>query len=58
MKEEKDYGSIVAGKVADIIIVNGRPAQQVKDIEKVETVIRAGRVYTVKGLYGALSGEK
>ena len=58
MREEKDYGSIVAGKVADIIIVNGRPAQQVKDIEKVETVIRAGRVYTVKGLYGALSGEK
>jgi imidazolonepropionase-like amidohydrolase len=58
MKEEKDYGSVVAGKVADIIIVNGRPAQQVKDIEKVETVIRAGRVYSVKGLYGALSGEK
>ena len=49
MKEDKDYGSIAAGKVADIIIVNGKPAQQVKDIEKVETVIRAGRIYNGAG---------
>jgi imidazolonepropionase-like amidohydrolase len=58
MKEEKDYGSVAVGKVADIIIVNGRPAQQVKDIEKVETVIRAGRVYKVKDLLSAVSGQK
>ncbi len=58
MREEKDYGSITAGKVADIIIVNGKPAQHVADIEKVETVIRGGRVYTVKGLLNAVSGQK
>jgi imidazolonepropionase-like amidohydrolase len=58
MKDEKDYGSIAAGKVADIIIVNGKPAQQVKDIEKVETVIRAGRVYNVRDLLNAVSGQK
>jgi len=58
MKEERDYGSIAAGKVADIIIVNGKPAQQVKDIEKVETVIRAGRVYAVKDLMSAVTGQK
>jgi len=58
MKDEKDYGSVAAGKVADIIIVNGKPAQQVKDIEKVETVIRAGRVYRVQDLLNAVSGQK
>jgi imidazolonepropionase-like amidohydrolase len=58
MKEEKDYGSIAAGKVADIIIVNGKPAQQVKDIEKVETVIRGGRIYNVRDLLNAVSGQK
>ena len=58
MKEEKDYGSVAVGKVADIIIVNGKPAQQVKDIEKVETVIRAGRIYQVRDLLNAVTGQK
>lgn len=58
MKEDKDYGSITAGKVADMIIVNGKPARQVKDIEKVETVIRAGRIYKVRDLLNAVSGQK
>ena len=58
MKDEKDYGSIVNGKVADIIIVNGKPAEHVKDIEKVETVIRAGRIYTVKQLISTVTGQK
>ena len=58
MKEDRDYGSIANGKVADIIIVNGKPAEHVADIEKVETVIRAGRVYKVKDLLNAVSGQK
>jgi imidazolonepropionase-like amidohydrolase len=45
MKDDKDYGSLAAGKIADVIIVNGRPSDHVSDIRKVETVIRAGRVY-------------
>jgi hypothetical protein len=58
MKEQKDYGSVVPGKVADIIIVNGMPAQHVADIEKVETVIRGGRIYNVHELLNAVSGQK
>jgi imidazolonepropionase-like amidohydrolase len=58
MKDDADYGSIANGKVADIIIVNGKPAEHVTDIEKVETVIRAGRVYNVKDLLSAVSGQK
>jgi imidazolonepropionase-like amidohydrolase len=57
MKDDANYGSVAAGKVADIIIVNGKPAEHVTDIEKVETVIRAGRVYNVKGLLSAVSGQ-
>jgi imidazolonepropionase-like amidohydrolase len=45
MKDDKDYGSLASGKVADIIVVNGKPIDHVSDVRKVETVIRAGRVY-------------
>ena len=44
--------------MADIIIVNGNPAEHVKDIEKVETVIRGGRVYKVKELLNTVTGQK
>ena len=50
MKEDKDYGSLAAGKVADLIVVNGRPADHVSDVRKVETIVRAGRVYDAQEL--------
>ncbi len=54
MKEDKDYGSITAGKVADLLIVDGKPAERVADLRKVERVIRAGRVYDTKALKAAI----
>jgi imidazolonepropionase-like amidohydrolase len=51
MNDERDYGSIEPGKVADIIIVDGNPAEHVRDLRKVETVVRAGRVYSVRDLH-------
>lgn len=54
MKEADDYGSIAAGKIADLAIVNGRPAERITDLRKTETVIRAGRVYRTRDLYQAL----
>jgi imidazolonepropionase-like amidohydrolase len=50
MKDDKDFGSIVPGKVADLIIVDGRPTQRVADLRKVERVMRAGRLYDVSTL--------
>ncbi|HEY6828180.1 MAG TPA: amidohydrolase family protein [Gemmatimonadaceae bacterium] len=54
MKDDKDYGSLAAGKVADIIVVNGRPIDHVSDVRKVETVIRAGRVYDAQAIRVAM----
>jgi imidazolonepropionase-like amidohydrolase len=54
MKDDANYGSIAVGKVADIIIVDGRPTERVSDLRKVERVIRAGRPYEVKALQAAL----
>jgi hypothetical protein len=56
MKDDRDYGSIAPGKVADIIIVNGQPAERVSDLRNVEQVIRAGRVYEPKALRSAATG--
>jgi imidazolonepropionase-like amidohydrolase len=54
MRDDKDYGSIAVGKIADIIVVNGKPAERVSDMRKVEQVVRAGRLYDAKDLRAAL----
>jgi imidazolonepropionase-like amidohydrolase len=53
MKDELDYGSIAAGKVADLVIVRGRPAERIRDLRRTETVVRAGVVYSADELYRA-----
>ncbi|HEX7122917.1 MAG TPA: amidohydrolase family protein, partial [Gemmatimonadaceae bacterium] len=58
MKDDREYGSIAPGKVADIIIVNGRPAERVGDLRNVERVIRAGRVYDPAELRAALRAQE
>jgi imidazolonepropionase-like amidohydrolase len=53
MKDDKDYGSIAPGKIADLAIVNGKPAERIGDLRRTEKVVRAGRVYDSKALYEA-----
>jgi imidazolonepropionase-like amidohydrolase len=55
MRDEKDYGSIAPGKMADLIVVDGKPAERVADLRKIERVVRAGRLYDAKALRGALA---
>ena len=57
MRDDKDYGSIAVGKIADLIVVNGKPAEHVADLEKIEKVVRAGRVYDPAKLTKAVKGE-
>jgi len=56
MKDDGQYGSITPGKVADLFIVDGKPAERVADLRRVEKVIRAGRVYESKALRAAVGG--
>ncbi|MCX5756599.1 MAG: hypothetical protein NTX19_10895 [Gemmatimonadetes bacterium] len=43
--------------MADISIGNGKPATNVSELSKVETVIRGRRVYSVADLNAAVSGK-
>jgi amidohydrolase family protein len=54
MRDDREYGSITVGKVADLFIVDGKPAERVADLRKVDRVIRAGRVYDPKALRSAV----
>ena len=54
MKQDKDYGSVAVGKVADLVIVAGRPAEHITDLRKTELVVRAGRVYRSRELYAGV----
>jgi len=45
MKMDKTSGSIEEGKQADLIIVNGDPLKNIRDIRNVTIVIKAGHIY-------------
>ena len=45
MKMDKETGSVEVGKKADIIIVDGDPLTTIRDIRKVTTVIKGGKIY-------------
>lgn len=55
MNDDADYGSIAVGKVADMFLVNGKPAQQVRDLRKVEQVVRGGRLYDAASIKAELN---
>jgi imidazolonepropionase-like amidohydrolase len=57
MRDERDYGSVTVGKVADILIVAGKPSARIRDLAGIETVIRGGRLYKMSDLRAASSGR-
>jgi imidazolonepropionase-like amidohydrolase len=54
MKRDSELGSISPGKLADMILVNGDPANNVSDLRKVKTVVKDGVVYQAAELDLAL----
>jgi hypothetical protein len=58
MKEDKDYGSIAVGKIADLVIVDGKPAEKISDLRKTDRVMRAGRLYKSSDLYSAIGVKR
>jgi hypothetical protein len=45
MKLDATQGSVDLGKNADIIIVDGNPMEDIREIRKVQTVIKDGNIY-------------
>lgn len=57
--EDAAIGTVAQGKAADLVILNGNPAEKIEDIEKVDTVFKDGVGYdpaklidSAKGLVG------
>jgi imidazolonepropionase-like amidohydrolase len=44
MKAENEWGSLVAGRRANVLIVAGHPAEKISDSRKIETVIFNGKI--------------
>jgi imidazolonepropionase-like amidohydrolase len=45
MSLDKDLGSIEAGKLADVILVDGKPTENLGDLRRVSLVVKDGAVY-------------
>ena len=54
MGVNKDRGVIAAGKLADMILIDGDPTQNIRDIRKTTTVIKGGKVYDTAAIEKAL----
>lgn len=49
-----DRGVIAAGKLADMILVNGDPIKSIRDLDKISTVIKGGVLYDPAAIEKAL----
>jgi cytosine/adenosine deaminase-related metal-dependent hydrolase len=54
MGVDKDRGVIAPGKLADMILVDGDPTLNIKDISRIATVIKGGKVYDPAAIEKAL----
>ncbi len=54
MDADKDRGLIAAGKLADMILVDGDPTKDMSDIRRIATVIKGGTVYDPGAIEKAL----
>jgi imidazolonepropionase-like amidohydrolase len=54
MARDKDLGSIAAGKLADLIMVDGDPAVRIGDIRRVVLTIKDGVLFDPAELYRSI----
>jgi imidazolonepropionase-like amidohydrolase len=54
LKQDKDMGSIAAGKRADLVLVEGNPVEHISDIRRCRLVMKNGVFYKSADLYSAV----
>ena len=54
MGVNKDRGVIAAGKFADMVLVDGDPTKNIRDLDKLSTVIKGGNLYDPVAIERAL----
>lgn len=54
MGVDKDRSVLAAGKLADMVLIDGDPTQDIRDITKIKTVIKGGKVYDPAAIEKAL----
>jgi imidazolonepropionase-like amidohydrolase len=54
MGRNGDLGSVTPGKLADFVLVDGRPDERIAELRRVRTVVKGGVVIDAGALYGAL----
>ena len=54
LKQEKELGSVAAGKRADFVLVEGNPAEHISDIRRCRLVMKDGTLYNSADLYAAV----
>ena len=54
LKQDKQLGSIAAGKEADLLLVEGNPAEQISDIRRCRLVVKDGVLFNSADLYAAV----
>jgi imidazolonepropionase-like amidohydrolase len=54
--EQDHFGTIAAGKAADIVVVNGNPSKDIHDVEKVEIVFKDGVGYSPQKIVESVRG--
>jgi imidazolonepropionase-like amidohydrolase len=48
---EKDLGTIESGKIADLILIDGNPLENISEIRKVKFVVKGGEMFDTKVLW-------
>jgi imidazolonepropionase-like amidohydrolase len=57
MGMERDIGEVVPGRAADLVVLDADPLADVRNLARVDRVIRAGRVFAPDQLMASISAR-